>query len=65
MVDDNRCGFCYFITDNVRILAHFSSGFCQDCQDIWYPFGSGHPESDRGMDFMVECEVGVRGVGTP
>ena len=39
-IDDNS----KFITRNVRILAYFLSGFCQDCQDIWYPFGSGHHE---------------------
>ena len=31
-----------FITGNVRILGHFLPRFWQDCQDIWYPFGSGH-----------------------
>ena len=29
-IDDNS----KFITRNVRILAYFLSGFCQDCQDI-------------------------------
>ena len=42
-IDDNS----KFITRNVRILAYFLSGFCQDCQDIWYPFGSGHHDYDK------------------
>ena len=39
------CWGVSFITRNVRILAYFLSGFCQDCQDIRYPFGSGYPEN--------------------
>ena len=31
--------------ENVRILGHFLSGFCQDCQDIGVAQGRGHPDS--------------------
>ena len=31
--------------ENVRILGHFLSGFCQDCQDIGVAQGRGHPDT--------------------
>ena len=30
--------------ENVRILGHFLSGFCQDFQDIGVAQGRGHPD---------------------